>query len=144
MDDLSLSAIFEAHSEAVLLLNPDLRILYINPSACQLFGYSYSEVLGIPLQEIIPLQLQKVYFRFLDRFLCSEKKSIALRGRNEIFGYRKNGEVFSAQGSLNKIPIGNDTAILVMLREISPGEMSEIERSKAKTAIAVWWKRNRT
>lgn len=130
MDDLSLPAIFETPSEAVLLLNLDLRILYINPSACQLFGHSCSEVLGKPLQEIVPLQLQKVYFRFLDRFLCSAKKSMALSGRNEIFGYRKNGEVFSAQGSLSKIPVGNDTAILVMLREISPGEKSEIERKQ--------------
>ncbi|EMY15101.1 PAS domain protein [Leptospira weilii str. Ecochallenge] len=63
----------ESVPNAILLLNRDGKIVYINNQAEKLFGYDRTELIGQVVEELLPHRYRKNHPSFRDSFFFLQK-----------------------------------------------------------------------
>ncbi len=88
---------------AIVAINTGGQIVYVNRKACELFRYVPGELMGKPLDTILPPRFRSAHGHHISAFLASEEPDRPMGRRNEICGYTKYGEEFPAKVSIAKI-----------------------------------------
>ncbi|MDK2125619.1 PAS domain S-box protein [Parachitinimonas caeni] len=60
-------ALFDATPDALITVNPHMRLQFANVAACHLLGYTQAEIRGLALYALLPEADQPEYWRFLAR-----------------------------------------------------------------------------
>jgi PAS domain S-box-containing protein len=126
-------------ADAIISINAEQRITLFNDGAEQIFGYAPAEVIGHPLDMLLPDRFAKAHAGHIDRFKSSAVSSRRMGERGEIFGRRRNGEEFPAEASISHLEIGGQSTFTVVLRDISERKRSEhqLARSNAELEVRV-------
>ena len=106
-------------SEAILSVNEQGQITLFNKGAETVFGYSASEMLGTPMDRLLPERFAAIYANQMRSFAQSEESNRNIHGPRSIWGRRKNGSEFPAEGSIVKVPDGEKIMFTVTLRDIT-------------------------
>jgi PAS domain S-box-containing protein len=92
-------ALFNYASMGIVLVNREGRIALSNPFANKQFGYLPGEILGQPIEILIPQRFKKAHVGHRDRY--NERPEARVMGTGlELFAVRKNGDEFPVQISL--------------------------------------------
>lgn len=114
-----LAGILRMAQEAIISVDDNQLILLFNTGAQDIFGYSSEEVVGKPLQLMLP-----------EKFIADSLGTRRTQERQtEIVARRKNGEEFFAEASLSKLTSAEGIVYTTVLRDIS-------DRKKASEALA--------
>jgi PAS domain S-box-containing protein len=110
-----------------------------NDGAEQIFGYSRDEVIGQPLDMLLPDRFANAHSGHIDRFKASTVSARRMGERGEIYGRRKNGQEFPAEASISHLYIADQSTFTVVLRDISERKRIEerLARSNAELEIRV-------
>jgi PAS domain S-box-containing protein len=127
-----LSGIVEIASEAIISVDGDHRITLFNHGAEATFGYAASEVLGRPLEILLPESARGVHRGHVARFADSETPARRMGERQEISGLRKDGTEFPAEASILKLDVDGQLHFTVMLRDVS----ARMRRDRAQAFLA--------
>lgn len=114
-----LSILLDISHSAVIAIDQNQKILLFNQGARRIFGYEPSEVLGEPLDIVIPRDKQEVHREHVRRFGASPTLAKLMAERQEIRGQRKDGTLFPASASIAKTDSGGRQVFLVILQDIS-------------------------
>ncbi len=87
-----LASILANSSEAVVVLDGQLRILLLNSGAERIFGYDAVELLGEPLDRLIPERFRAAHHNHVERFARCPISSVSMGDRAEVRGLRKDGQ----------------------------------------------------
>jgi len=109
--------------EGVLLLDLDLKIIEINPSAEWLFGYANWEVKNVSVENIL-IGSERIL-----PSLTTAAQGVASHNISNLSLHRRNGQSFPAQ--MRVIPVQKNEQVLAILVFIS--DISEHEEIKART-----------
>jgi len=90
-----------------------------NKGAEEVFGYRHSEIIGQPLEVLLPTECRLTHHGKVANFGKSQDRARHMAGRSEVEGQRKNGEVFSAEASISKIELNGKKTFTVVLRDVS-------------------------
>ncbi|MBT3533786.1 MAG: PAS domain S-box protein, partial [Rhodospirillaceae bacterium] len=124
-----LTEIFIIAPEAVITIGADMMIQLFNNGAERIFGYRSDEVLGKPLNILIPEHLHSVHGHHVEAFSRSGDEYRHMKQRDDIVGKRKDGTEFPASASVSKLEIRGELIFTVMLQDISV-------RKEAQRALA--------
>ncbi len=92
-------AAFESASDSILFADRHGAITFWNPAAAALFGYSADEVVGRPLDLLMPPRFREAHRRGLARFVDTRAPRVI--GKTvELAGLRKDGTEFPLELSL--------------------------------------------
>jgi|CXWL01.1.fsa_nt_gi PAS domain S-box-containing protein len=118
------AGILDLAEDAIVSVDEAHRITLFNQGASKVFGYAPSEVLGQPVDMLLPSRFAQAHGRSMREFNASSipKK---MGTRREVVGLRKNGEEFPAEGTLAKVCINGETTSTVILRDISERTQAE-------------------
>ncbi|MBK1727484.1 PAS domain S-box protein, partial [Halorhodospira neutriphila] len=87
--------------DAVVVLDPEQRILSFNPAAAALFGYEEAEVLGHPLECLLPQETAGAHRAYIEGFLAEASAPLRLMNEREpIHGRRRDGSTFPAEATI--------------------------------------------
>ena len=137
MNDSALSAPLGLHpalsvdvlalvADSVICTDENGRILVFNQAAEQSFGYSASEVIGQPVEMLLPLSDREEHVRQVHSFALEDGAEKRLMGhRREVRGRRKNGEVFPGEAMVSRQTVDGKTILTVVHRDIT--ERKELE-----------------
>ncbi len=114
--------------DAIISIDSQQCITLFNSGAERIFGYLASEVLGQPLDLLLPQRYTKVHRRHVSEFETSPNPSRKMAERREIYGKRKDGTEFPAEASISKLKLGDGTVYTVYLQDVS--DRKQIERMK--------------
>ena len=110
--------VFEAAPTGVLAVDSSGRIAQLNAHAERLFGYSRAELIGKPIEVLVPP-------RFRDRHADLRKKSVGNRqirpmgtGRT-FYGLRKNGTEFPVEVGLNPAVMSSGQFVVATVVDIT-------------------------
>lgn len=120
-----LSGILESAAEAVISIDESQRITLFNKSAEKVFGYRLDEVLGQPLDILIPKKYHRSHRAEIAKFSKTQEQSRHMASRNEIEGVRKNGEAFPIEASISKVELNGHKTYTAVLRDISSRKQNE-------------------
>lgn len=114
--------------DAIISTDDSYCITLFNPAAERIFGYRAEDVLGKPLDLLLPESARDIHRTHLDRFRRSTTHSKEMGQRGQIWGRRSTGELFPAEASISKIQLGDETHFTAVLRDVTMERRAERER----------------
>jgi PAS domain S-box-containing protein len=122
------SALLDATTDAVMMIDERGSILSFNPSAQRMFGYGWGEVVGRNVSTLMPEPYASEHDSYLDRYLRTGTGRIVGTGSREVFGKSKDGSVFPADLSVSALSVGGRRLFLGILRDATARKLAEAER----------------
>ena len=117
--------LFNALDEGVVATDALGRILFVNPAAERMFGHSAAELVGRPLDVVIPEDSRDAHRRHVESFRRSATRSRMMGQRSGIQGRRSDGTVFEAEASISRRRIGDTEVLLAIIRDVSARKAEE-------------------
>jgi PAS domain S-box-containing protein len=114
-----LSGILDIADDAIISIDVNQKITLFNQGAEKIFGYPASEVLGQPLDLLLPLREIGSHYQYITEFASSCGKARRMGERGKISARRKDGTEFPAEASISKLELGQETIFTVILRDIT-------------------------
>ena len=134
-----LAGILDNADEAIITVDDRQKIQLFNQGAEEIFGYQSAEVIGQPLDILLPEMFRQVHRQHINNFGKAKEQSRRMAERNsDVFGRRKDGREFSAEASVAKLQTKSGMLFTVMLKDISERQQTlrKLEASKALLAKA--------
>jgi PAS domain S-box-containing protein len=122
------SEILRIAPEAIISVGTDGVILMFNDAAETIFGYDRNEMLGQPLDILLPTKTRSLHSNYMKEFVASPETARLMGGRGDTSGRRRDGSEFPASASISKLQTGGETILTVTLRDIT-------ERKKAEESL---------
>ncbi len=120
------AGILDIADDAIISVDATQRITLFNQGAEKIFGYTAQEVLGQPLDLLLPLRFHCVHHQYVVDFTKSSEKARSMGERREIFARRKDDTEFSAEASISKLELGEEKVFTVILRDITERKQTEL------------------
>jgi PAS domain S-box-containing protein len=119
LTEFLLSEIIGIAADAIICLDETQRITLFNDGAEKIFGWRSEEVIGKPLDLLLPERFRGMHHRHVEGFRNSPEVSRKMGQRREIAGLRKSGEEFPAEAAIAKVKMGDTVVYSVVLRDIT-------------------------
>tara|TARA_R110002050_G_scaffold255741_1_gene394509 strand:- start:41826 stop:43337 length:1512 start_codon:yes stop_codon:yes gene_type:complete len=118
----------EGVSEGIIVVNTQQIIVATNSSTGLMFGYNKGELLGKPLDTLIPRRFHKHHGDHVEDFIEKSERRQMGKGR-DLHGVRKNGEEFPVEAGLNPFELYGETYVMALVIDITERKIKERELS---------------
>jgi PAS domain S-box-containing protein len=118
--------VVETATEAVVSIDENGKILFVNPATIRIFGYESSELIGQPLTMLMPEFMREPHRAGLQRYLATGQRDINWQG-TELVGLHKNREEFPIEVSFGEIRKGGRSIFTGFIRDITDRKRAEEE-----------------
>ena len=115
-------------ADAIITVDEDQRILVFNKGAERMFGYRAEEVLGQPLDLLLPSRFAEAHCQHIADFAASPETVRRMDERRAVFGRRKDGAEFPAEVSIAKLTHNGQTTFIAIMRDVT-------ERKRVEEAL---------
>lgn len=130
-----ISAILTIAADAIISLDQRYRITLFNEGATAIFGYTADEIIGHPLEQLIPERFHASHRHHVADFDSSSVAARKMGERQEIFARRKDGSEFPAEASIAKHQVGGKKIYMVVLRDVTERKRTEAALALANTEL---------
>lgn len=118
-------SILEAAQDAIVVVGTDGKIESVNAQTQSWFGYSQGELIGQPIEILVPQPSRAKHIQQRDDYLREPVKRPLGRAGMTLFGQRKDGSHFPVDISLSPSPVESGTIITAVIRDISDQKKRE-------------------
>ena len=132
----ALKILFEGISEAIFIVDSDLKISELNTSAEKLFQYDRDQLLDQSINLLIPRRFHHKHDQYAMSFVKKNEKR-QMGSDREISGLKKNGEEFPLEAGLNPFTINDETFIMVLITDISVRKEREAKIQNLNKSLEV-------
>ena len=124
-----IAALLAIAADAIISLDDRLRITLFNEGAEGMFGYKAAEVIGQPIDILIPGRFRSRHAQDVKGFANSSIPARRMAERAEIYALRKDGSEFPAEASIAKLDVSDERIYLAVVRDVT-------ERKQAAAVLA--------
>ena len=115
-------------ADAIVIADAAQVVTYINSSAESLFGHSCQEIIGKPIDILMPEQFRAAHRVSADSFRDSGEQARFMANRDgSIHGLRADGTEFPANVSILKSGSGPDAHLVAIIRDVTEQKRLEDE-----------------
>jgi PAS domain S-box-containing protein len=125
-DKSHITSLFENATEGFVVTDGGGNIVLVNPSACRMFGYETSELIGDKIEILIPQQYRHGHVQLRDGFYAHPQNRVMGHGR-DLFGQKKGGDNFPVEVSLSTYTQDQKRFVIAFIVDIT--HRKEIEQS---------------
>jgi len=122
--------------DAIVTVDDQQRIVMFNAAAEKVFGHSSADVLGQPLDTLLPARHRGSHRGFIAEFGRSGVTSRYMRGTSEVRGLRADGSEFSLEASISQAHTAGGVLYTAILRDVTESQKAARERREAEAALA--------
>ncbi|MBL7740775.1 MAG: PAS domain-containing sensor histidine kinase [Chitinophagaceae bacterium] len=133
-DKTHMTSLYENATEGIILTNREGIIVLANPAAEQIFGYQHDELIGQPIEILIPQQYRGHHGGLREGFHKQPQHRTMGAGR-DLHGTRKNGESFPVEVSLSYYKQSNKTYVIAFIVDITQRKHIENDMLKQKKQL---------
>lgn len=125
---LHAAGLLDMAEDGIVTIDQFQKIVLFNHGAEKLFGYSRAELLGKPLEVLLPPRYAATHYGQVEGFAKGDMVSRTMGERDEVYGRRKDGSDFPADVSISKLTVDGKIYLTAIVRDVT-------ERVRAQEAI---------
>lgn len=133
-DTAPFGAFLESAPDAVVIIGPDGHIAFINAQTERLFGFERDELLGQPVECLLPERFRGAHTQHRDSYR-SDPRTRPMGAGLELFGLRKNGDEFPVDISLSPLPTEQGVLLTAAIRDMTERKRAEEARALLATVV---------
>ncbi|HQO10598.1 MAG TPA: PAS domain S-box protein [Clostridiales bacterium] len=137
-----LNKIIQSSHDAFIISDSEMKIIYSNQTAQNIFGYSEKEMIGMSLQMLMPPERRNNYLYDMKSALEGNIVS-NINDKSDLLGQRNNGQVFPIELTYINYLHENTNFFVSQIRDITEKKDRENELNKLTTALRVMAEINR-
>jgi PAS domain S-box-containing protein len=126
------SRILSISDDAIVNADKDSNVTFFNRKAETLFGRAAADVVGRPIEALLPERYRREHGRHVAAFRDAKSPSRLMGERGEIVGLAANGEEIPLEASITKVFIDGEPIFSVQLRDIRPRKAAERARAASE------------
>jgi two-component system, LuxR family, sensor kinase FixL len=127
--------VVEAAPNAMIMVNQEGQITLANQQAEKTFGYPREELLGRPIEMLVPERVRSGHRGFRHDYLCDPQARPMGAGR-ELFGRRKDGSEVPVEIGLSPIHTSKGLLVLASIVDITERKLAELEAARQRHDLA--------
>ena len=112
-----LADVLNSATDAIITIDEEQRIQLFNPAAEKIFGRSAREVIGQPLDLLLPDRYRRIQHLQEYAQTAAEHRRMGIVG--DLHGRRANGEEFPIEASISQVESGGRQLMTVILRDVT-------------------------
>lgn len=112
-------SVVNAAYDAIITIDQQHNITQFNRAAEYLFGYTQSEMIGQPLDLLIPEKTRHNHRDYVHNFARSPVNSRQMNERGRIFGQHRNGSPLPVEIAISKINVNGLIEFTAVIRDIA-------------------------
>ena len=128
-----LTNIIETAMDAILTVNEDQLLVMINPAAERLFGFECKDVVGKPLNELMPARFRKKHTDHIRTFGQTNTTNRNMGNMGTLWGRRANGEEFPIEVSISQVNVSGEKLYTAIIRDITERKLLEAQIQESAT-----------
>ncbi|MCB9959015.1 MAG: CHASE domain-containing protein [Rhodospirillaceae bacterium] len=129
--------LFAYAPDAVVMVGTDGTIQDANRQAEATFGYAQDEIVGQPVEILVPETLGRDHVGLRDAYLATPQRRTMAAGNLDLRGRRKDGSTFRADISLTPLASGRETVIAATVRDLTDRIAMEKQLNQAQKMEAI-------
>src|SRR5665811_202452 len=122
--DALFQSLFDLAPDAIIVVNNKGLILQANARAEKIFGYSKKELIGKPVDILVPEQFKKSHDEHVKNYIHNPRKRF-MGDEFELYGLRKDGTEFPVDIALGYVSTKDGIIISSMIRDITEHKRME-------------------
>lgn len=131
-----LKAIVDSAMDAVIVLDEEAQIQFMNPAAEDVFGYRDCDQVGQSLTTLFPQRLQQSALEQFHTFRLSDRQRNQLLLGETTCGQRADGQQFPAEAVISKSVVEGRPLFTIMLRDVGEREEGRKQIRELVTTLA--------
>jgi len=117
--------IVETVTDAIVTVDERRRIILFNPQAERSFGYSADEVIGQPIELLLPEDFRKAHEAHVAGFAAHGTTRRQMGAAAALFGRRKNGDRFPIEVTISKFTHDGAPLFTAVVRDVTAQRQSD-------------------
>ncbi len=113
------SRILAVAADAIVAVDHAQKISFLNLTAEKLFGYADDEVIGQPLEMLMPDRFRKRHHLEVSAFGNARQASRYMNERGRVVGRRKDGSEFPVEATITKVTMGGLPTFVAHIRDVT-------------------------
>ena len=119
-------SVFEGAKDAIFVESTEGEILDVNSAACNLLGYSYDELVGMKVKNIIPAKIREKLPQIVEHHKSG--KGVFIQNTENI---HKDGRKIPVEVTTNIVKVNGEPRVIAIVRDISERKKAETEKIDA-------------
>lgn len=113
------AGIIDVAEDAIISIDVNQRITLFNPGAERIFRYAAHEVIGQPIDILLPERFVNIHQRHVAAFVKAPSNARRMDDRRNLLGRRQDGTEFPLEAAIAQFTIGNERVITVVLHDVT-------------------------
>ena len=134
VDEVVASALVEAAPDGMMMADEQGRILLVNRQVEVLFGYGREELLGQPVEVLLPERLRQAHGAHRTRFRA-EPRTRTMGAGLRLSGRRADGAEFPVEVSLSPLRTEAGLRVIAAVRDITARVAAETEAAHVRSVL---------
>jgi PAS domain S-box-containing protein len=128
-----LRGIVDSATVAIITADDAQRIVSANPAAAAMFRYDAADLVGKPLERLIPMRYRESHRREMQAFGDRVDAPRHMGAQRDVVGVRADGAEFPIDAAISQLNVGGERLFTVILRDVSERLAAEqaLRRSEA-------------
>ena len=133
-DSEPFGAFLESLPDAIVIIDSEGVIAFVNAQTERLFGFSRHELLGQPVESLLPERFRIAHVRHRGGYR-SDPRTRPMGAGLELFGLRKDGGEFPVDISLSPLPTDHGVLLTAAIRDMTERKRAEEARALLATVV---------
>ena len=118
IDATHLTSLFEHATEGIVLTNGEGKIILMNPAAKRMFGYEGNEIIGSPIEQLIPERYHHHHSGLRKGFYENPQNRVMGHGR-DLYAKKKDGTNMPVEVSLGFYRRDGEVFVIAFIVDIT-------------------------
>jgi len=133
--DFRLEEIAETTADAIITLDAQQIVLFANPAAESMFMLEQDQIVGQPIDQLIPMHARESHRSHVLRFGRDGQTRRKMAGHMQVEGLRADGSQFPIDASISRYAIDGVFNYTAILRDVSERVATENSLEKARQKV---------